>query len=218
MNSRPADELPLEQKLALLHAGKSTAEQLGAFLQLDRRLGQFVSQSKEPILTQMRLAWWRDQLAKPVADRPGGDAILDDLSAHWSGEEGVLIELVDGWEQLLAEPPLPQSAAEGFAVARAHCFGAIARMTGYDPVNAIHCGASWAFADLLARMSDPEERAFVLSVARSQCAYNLALPYKLRSLAILGKLGQRAIDNGGGALISRRGDVLHIMRLGLFGR
>lgn len=218
MTAPSTDALPLEQNLALLHASKPVAWQLGAFLRLDRRLGQFVSQSKEPILTQMRLAWWRDQLTKPVADRPGGDAILDDLSAHWPDEEGALIALVDGWEQLLAEPPLPQAAAEDFAAARAHCFGAIARMAGYDPVNAIHCGARWAFADLLTRMSDPEERAFVLSVACSQCASKLALPYKLRSLAILGKLGQRAIDSGGRPLIAARGDVLHIMRLGLFGR
>jgi phytoene synthase len=29
------------------------------------------------MLGQMRLAWWREALGKPLADRPRGDEVLD---------------------------------------------------------------------------------------------------------------------------------------------
>lgn len=212
------EDLPIEQKLALAHASGLQRQRLGAFLALDRRLGHFVSLSSEAILTQMRLAWWRDQFAKPVADRPQGDAILDQLSECWAGEERALIALVDGWEALLAEPPLPEEAALEFCSGRAACFGAIARLSGTEPANATHCGVLWAFADLAARISDPDERALVVALAREQCTASLALPFRLRSLRILGSLGKDALENGGGPLVRGRRQILHIVRLGLLGR
>ena len=218
MDTDDLENLPPEQKLALLHADKHVAQTLGAFLMLDRRLGRFVSDAKEPILAQMRLAWWRDQLAKPCDQRPTGDRILDQLSAYWLGEEAALIALVDGWEQLLAEPPLPAEAASEFASGRAQCFAAVARLQGFDPVDAAHCGVTWAFGDLAARISDPEERALIRQQASQQCAAKFSLPFQLRALTILGTLARRALARDDGRLVSGRGDVLLIMRLGLLGR
>ncbi len=211
-------DLPAEQTLALAHASGGHRTRLAAFLKLDRRLGQFVSQSKEIMLTQMRIAWWRDQLAKPVIDRPTGDVVLDALGVHWAGEETALTALVDGWEALLAQPPLPDEAALEFVGGRASCFAGMARLAHCDPGNASHCGVIWAFADLAAKISDAGERSVVVDLARDQCSASLNLPYALRSLSILGRLGQRALARGGGVLIAGRGDVLQVIRLGLLGR
>ena len=218
MSAEDQDYLPPEQKLALLHADAAFARVLGAFLMLDRRLGRFVSEAKEPMLAQMRLAWWRDQLGKPIAQRPTGDHILDELSTCWSGEEAALIALVDGWEQLLAEPPLPADATSEFVSGRAQCFAAAARLCGFDDGDAAQCGVAWAFGDLAARVSDPEERALIREQASQQCSAKFHLPFKMRALTILGSLGRRALARDDGRLVAGRGDVLLIMRLGLFGR
>ena len=216
---RPPDPvLPIEQKLALSHASGMHFDALSLFLQLDRRLGQFVSQSKEPMLTQMRLAWWRDQFGKPVSGRPNGDPVLDDLSRIWSGEENALIALVNGWEALLTPPPLGEEAALEFATGRAACFAAMARLADVDPANASHCGAVWAFADLVSRMSDTDEIAVVRDLAQEQCARSMRLPFRLRSLTILGFLGRKALARGGGPFITGRRDLAHVFRIGMFAR
>lgn len=213
-------EYPLVQTLVLAHSGRAVGPLLQSFFDLDQRLGQFVSQAKEPILTQMRIAWWRDQFLKAPRDRPQGDPILDRLTQLWSGEEAALIALVDGWEALLAEPPLPDDAAMEFARGRAGCFGAIARLSGYiDSAHyAENFGQMWALADLAAKMSDEAERGYAIEQAQAVGALQNNLPFALRSLSILGKLSERAIIRGGGPLISGRKDLLVLSRIGLIGK
>ncbi|MXO90294.1 hypothetical protein [Pontixanthobacter aquaemixtae] len=213
-------DLPLPQKLALAHAGGAVRPILEPFLALDSRLGEFVSQAKEPILTQMRIAWWRDQLAKPVADRPKGDPILDAIGQYWQGEEQALTGLVDGWEGLLAEPPLPESAAGQFVEGRAACFAATARLSAFSRYEeaALAAGRRWGWADLAARLSDAEERQFVLDQSEENAPHRMKLPRALRSLTILKTLGDRALDNSGRSLASTRADLLVVIRLGIFGR
>ena len=46
------------------------------------------------MLGQMRLAWWREALGKPVADRPRGDRVLDAIGQDWAGREAALVAMV----------------------------------------------------------------------------------------------------------------------------
>ncbi len=208
----------IEQTIALSYAGAKVRPLLSAFLALDRRLGQFVSQSKEGMLTQMRIAWWRDQFAKHPKDRPNGDPILDALNRDWVGEESALTTLADGWEALLSEPPIPEEAGLEFASGRSACFAAIARMAGGDARRATHCGMLWAFADLTSRMEDEDERATIYALAEDQCERLVPLSFQLRSLTILGFLGKRSLRRRDGKLISGRGDLAHVLRIGTIGR
>ncbi|MXO56954.1 hypothetical protein [Pontixanthobacter gangjinensis] len=211
---------PTPQEFALAHAGTDVRPRLNAFLALDGRLAQFVGQSKEPMLTQMRIAWWRDQLRKPVADRPKGDPILDDLSSSWSGENIALIALIDGWEALLAEPPLPETAALDFANGRAACFAALAKLCGKQASagRAFLHGQYWALADLAVRVSEEDERRVIVSQCNALEPKLQPLPHSLRALSILGKLGERSLSKSGRSLVQSRSDILLVMRLGLFGR
>lgn len=214
------DRFPLPQQLALAHSGGVTRQLLASFFELDNKFASFVSQAKEPMLAQMRIAWWRDQLAKPVGERPQGEPLLARLAQLWAGEEIALSCLADGWEVLLAEPPLEENAASTFAVGRATCFAAIARLVGRADASeaAYAAGFRWANADLLSRLSDAEERDYVLKLIANNGTTNSKLPYALRAMRILDALASKSILRGGSPLIIGRLEIMMISRIGLLGR
>ena len=215
MAGQSENTLPLEQQLALAHSTGEVTAMLESVLQFDNRLARFVSKANEPIVTQLRLAWWRDQLNKPISERPSGDTILDALSAHWEGREAVLVALVDGWEALLGEPPLPDDVFAGLCAARAACFGGIVPQASIDDAKAL--GLSWAYADFIARTSDEQERAHLVDLAKQAAPGMGKLKFRYRSLTVLGRLGARAIEQGGSPLLGRRRDALLVTRIGLLG-
>ena len=72
-----AGPLPDEAKLALAYTQVPLRDPLRVFFELDLRLGRLVSATTEPMLGQMRLAWWRETLVKDEIDWPNGDHVLD---------------------------------------------------------------------------------------------------------------------------------------------
>lgn len=200
-------------RLALSHAPLSQRAPAQALFALDSRLGQFVSQASEPLVAQLRISWWREQLAKPADQRPKGDEVLDALSLHWPQVDASMTAIVDGWERLLAEPPLPEEAADEFVDTRAGIFDLLG-----NSQDARGAGRAWAAADLISRTSDDGERQFLLEKFGRLAADRHSLPRSLRHLTILGELARRSLARGGGPLIEGRGDYLLVMRLGMFGR
>src|SRR3546814_3923807 len=93
------ENLADEQRVALAYMQGVAREMLAGAFAFDRRLGRIVSHAGETLLAQMRLAWWRDNLSKPVSGRPAGDDVLDVLGRRWQGHEGALLQQIDGWEQ-----------------------------------------------------------------------------------------------------------------------
>lgn len=213
------DSLSLPVELALAHCPADLRPAAQAAFALDARLAKFVAQANEPLVAQLRLAWWREQLAMPRNQRARGDEILDGISASWADFGHGLVELVDGWEQMLADPPLPVEAVRAWLAGRAEVFSGLAKLAGCegDADAARHAGETWALGDLLQRVS-PEECADLIAALPDAAPHPEKLPRRLRHLTILGSLGRRAIRRGGGPLVSGRRDLLHIMRLGMFGR
>lgn len=211
--------LPLPQRLALTYSPARARGATLALLALDHRLGRAVAQASEPIMGQMRLAWWRDMLRQPVSARPLSDGLIPLLSC-WAGEEDTLIALVDGWEEMLADPPLPASAALSLIEARAGAFAALARIVGAggQATAAANSARVWALGDLAAGLGNPEERALALSQNNPAWAESARLPRLLRSLAILSALGRRSLMRGGGPLLDGPGASLLAMRIGMTGR
>src|SRR3546814_12208921 len=63
------ENLAAEQRVALAHMRGTAREMLAGAFAFDRRLARIVAHAGEPLLAQMRLAWWRDNLSQPVSGR-----------------------------------------------------------------------------------------------------------------------------------------------------
>lgn len=208
-------ELPAAQRLALSYAPKRARAAHMALLALDTRLAAILRKRREPMLVQVRLAWWRDMLRSPPRDWPWGDAVLD-LLRHWR-DPAALVPLIDGWEALLAEDLTPRAIAD-FIDGRALAYQALAEQLGVArPKDAREAARLWALADLAANLSQGEEKALVVDYGRSQVIAPI-LPASLRPLAVLAALGKRALDRGGDALLSGPGAMLLALRTGFTGR
>ena len=220
MASDTSEILPDEASLALAYTGSNLRDALTIFFEFDARLARIVAATTEPMLGQMRLAWWRDTLGQPASERPQGDQVLDAVGEHWLGAEDALIAVVDGWEQMLSEPPLKRDAAEAFAEGRAEGLAGLARLINSPETVAgavKEAGRTWAIADAVSHVSAGEERDTLLELGRGLPAVP-KLPSPFRGVAVLAALGKRALDAGGAPLMDGRGAALVALRAGLLGR
>jgi phytoene synthase len=218
MSTGLLDLLPPPQRLALAYSPASTREHLLALLAFDARLGMAIRQANEPIMAQMRLAWWRDQLRLEAEQRERSDELVVALD-RLAGMRGALFSLIDGWEGILGEF-LDNHAIGGLATARGRALAAVARLAGVsETMEAVEkAGTRWALGDLAAGLSDGAERNLTLGLARELGNERIALPRELRTLAVLDGLARRSLSRGGGPLFSGPASGLLAIRLGLTGR
>lgn len=220
MSPEPSENLPPEAQLALAHTQPALRDPLRIFLELDHRLARIVAGTSEPMLGQMRLAWWRERLMEPAKARPGGDAVLDAIGMHFAGREKALIALVDGWEHMLVEPPLGEKAARLFAAGRRDGLLAVyGRQAASKDFAAFESAAwRWGLADLAAKVSLDNERALLVELGLANDLRSPPLPREARGLAVLGALGLRALKRGGRPLMEGRGASLVATRAAILGR
>ena len=176
----------------MLYAPRAVQALWEGFLLLDRRLADAARAGRDPLMIQLRLAWWRDRFDQPAADWPQGEPLLARLQA-WESERAVLRGLVDGWEARIVGE---DSGAE-LGKARIAAVCALARLSGVQPDDAVRrAAAEWL------GLEPPAPRAPIL-------------PGALRPLVILRGMALReAAGRPGGPLR----DFLAILRLGLLGR
>ncbi len=205
------EALPPLHRLALAYAPASAREPTLAVLALDQRLAGIVRHSHEPMLAQLRLAWWREQLKGDAQAWPQGEPLLAVLRS-WQGKHAGLAALVDGWELLTGNAPLAPAALDGFATGRGEAFAALARAIGTrdDPANVRELGRAWALADLATNVADPDERQSAAALAEAAQAPRVSRG--LRALTVLHGLAKRR-QNG-----LTPTALFAAMRLGLLGR
>jgi phytoene synthase len=217
MNAALDDPLPPEAVLAIAWSGPKVRAALTTLLQLDRRLAKIVARTTEPMLGQMRLAWWREALGQPVAGRPRGDAVLDALGAHWSGREEAIIRMVDGWEYLLAPGPLSADDLRRCVAGRAAPFAELVTAADQQLEARIILAASrYVLADLAVNLSDPAERETAIAHGLQGGLPARRLPGALRGLAVLEALALRALARGGRPLMEGRGASLVALKAAIF--
>lgn len=209
-------DLPLERRLALAYAPTRSRPTTLALFALDGALGRVVRSTRETMLGQLRLAWWREALARPIDRQPQGEPVLEALRVFGDLRAGLEC-LVDGWEALLGDAPLPEDRFAAFAAGRGEACSMLSRVLDEDTSaqSAQLAGVAWALAELAPRLSNPQERD---NAARLIAAHNweqVALPRSLRPLKLLHGLALRS--KGAAPLLDRRRDILAAFRLGLLG-
>ncbi|MCK0128332.1 hypothetical protein [Erythrobacter sp. F6033] len=214
MTETSALELPAEHRIAIAYTPEKVRGPLTTYLNFDQRLARIVAGTTEPMLGQMRLAWWRDMLMKPIDDRPKGDVVLDAIGCDWSGDETSLIKLVDAWEVLVVAEKLDLKAAKEFGAGRSAPFLDLADTENLVPA----IGAVWAIADAASQVSDDVERAVLIEVGLDFAKTERSYPSALRGIAVLDALASRALKKGGRPLMEGRGASLTAFRAALFGR
>jgi len=215
---KESERLPPEYEIALSYTPADMRGRMRAFFTLDRRLSQIAAQTTEPMLGQMRMAWWREMLQKPVDERPEGDAALDAIGEYWSGAETDLISLVDGWEALIVAQTLDKQALTAFSRGRSAPFTSFLDAGSNAQTQRItDAGAVWALADAAIRMSDEAERDLCINEALNRAGKG-PLATALRGLAILEALAIRSLKTGVKPMMEGRGAALLAFKVGLLGR
>lgn len=214
MTDQISETLPDEALLALAHTKAELRDALRMFFELDQRLSRLVSASTEPMLGQMRLAWWREMLGKEMEQWPQGDQVLDGVRRFWGERASLLLPLVDAWEHLLAEPPLGASDALSFVEGRRDALLAVFNVEAESAHFKAFSDAAWhwALADLASKVSEEEERTLLVGLSEESGRKGARLPADARGLAVVGALGRRALKRGGRPLMEGRGASLVAIR------
>jgi 15-cis-phytoene synthase len=201
-----AEELPPPERLAVAYAPASARPAWIGLLALDRRLARVAMEAREPMLAQIRLAWWRDRFRAPPGEWPAGEPLLAVLAA-WDGEQAALEHLVDGWEGAIGGEP-DDAALDALVAARAAAMAALARVFGAPSTPALEGQTRhWAATGLPPPLG--------LRTRRPPPGRAEPLPRAMRPLAILAELARASGNepNAGGLRALAR-----IIRLGLTGR
>ncbi len=139
-----ADELKRrdrERWLTCLYAAAPARPGLVALFALDAELAHVVATTTEPMLGEIRLAWWRDRLTEldsaPAPAQPLLQALQQRALPRLSGAD--LATLEDRWLGLLDGEIVPQSHIDGGA----QLFVLAARLLGGDVREAAMLGQAW---------------------------------------------------------------------------
>ena len=157
-----------ERALALSYAPADRRAALHALFTLDAALGQVLQTTREPMVGQMRLAWWREALERLDGAPPPAEPVLQALAADVlplavTGAE--LARMVDGWEALLGA--IDARTIEDHGRLRG---GVLFEQAGLvldacsDPLS--EAGRGWALADLGNHLSDPTIATLARDLAR----------------------------------------------------
>lgn len=150
------------QSLAVAYAPPGQRRELALLLAFDNRLKGIAANGRELLLQQLRLAWWREQLDKPVEARPRGEPLLAQLAECERADMLVqsMQRLIDAWELLVAsgEAGKPQDLTEANRMRADMVFAGYARRASSSEAiiaQAQQAGLQWAQASLgLASLND----------------------------------------------------------------
>lgn len=191
-------EITPVQRLALASAG-GRRERAALVFALDNECARIVRMANEPLMAQIRLAWWRDGLSAAQAGPEHRSDLMDALRGmdRFADMRDALVAVIDGWEELLvAEAEGWQAMLPGYAQGRGG--GLFAALAGDD---AAAPGRIWALWDLAGNVSDAalaRDAVVQAQMLLSDAArYDLhRLPRIMRMLAIP---AIRDIERGKGA-------------------
>ena len=194
--------LDADRALALTYVPTLKRAAIEALWRLDVALGQAIAGGREPLISQIKLAWWRDALEKLDSARPPAEPVLESAAAAIlpSGVTGsALSKMEEGWTGLLSQDPLSEAELAGYAAARGGLlFRYSAALLGVSLAPKLEtAGEGWALVDL-ARHSNAEDAAAAMAAARDrlEASAGVRWPASLRPLGMLAALARRDAHRG----------------------
>lgn len=191
-------ELDPDRTLALSYVPAAKRPAISALWALDSALGKVLAGGREPMISRIKLAWWRDSLEQlDGGGRPPAEPLLQALAEHVlpAGVKGAeLAEMEEGWAVLLSDSPLTDEDLALYAEKRgALLFRLSARALGAEPRGGDAAGGqAWALVDLARHSGNALDADSAIAAARRHVPARL-LP-ALRPLGMLDALAQRDCD------------------------
>lgn len=184
-----------DRALALAYVPAARRPAVDALWRLDSTLSAVLSTGREPLISQIRLAWWREALEKLDREPPPAEPILRAASAALlpAGISGAsLSEMEGGWALLLSPDPLGPDELATYAAKRGGLlFRYTAQLLGSElPAGGEAAGGAFALIDL-ARHSGSEVDAEAALAAARATLWPKRWPSALRPLGMLAALARR---------------------------
>lgn len=185
-----------ERVLALTYAPEAAREGLAALLDLDDALAALLRSTNEPAIAQIRLAWWRENLAALGSTVTPAAPVLRSIVDHVV-DRGIngdrLVAIVEGWEVLIEAEQMDREALTRFAEKRGGALFAIAGELLQTPAEH-RTGEGWALADLARHLDDPAEAAAARLMAGERLASWTRWPRRARALGALALIARMDLD------------------------
>ncbi len=187
-------DLDPDRQLALAYVPAAIRPAVEALWRLDASFASVLATGTQPLVSQLRLAWWREALEQLDSAPAPAEPVLQALSAHVlprvSGAE--LAAMEEGWLVLLSDEALTEDALARYADLRGGLlFDYGARLLGDSAFPVRRAGQLWALADL-ARHSRRVDEVKMPS-PESQVKW----PRKLRPLGMLAMVARRDLERLG---------------------
>ncbi|MBV9884347.1 MAG: hypothetical protein JO276_15160 [Sphingomonadaceae bacterium] len=192
-------DLDPDRLLALAYAPTRARHALEALWRLDVTLGAVLATGTQPMVSRIRLAWWREALERLDAAPAPGEPVLQALAAAVlpAGVSGAaLAGMEEGWAALLDDGPLHPEVLRVYAGKRGGLLFRLSAILLGGDAEVEPAGARWALVDL-ARHSSKRDDAEAAMQAAAEIPQEPALPKVLRPLAMLSLLARRDLARGG---------------------
>jgi phytoene synthase len=191
-------DLDPDRNLALSYVPIARRAGLTALWRLDATLGAVLAGGREPMISRIKLAWWREALEKLDREKAPGEPLLLTLAAHLlpAGIGGAeLAAMEEGWGHLLSPEPLTPEELDAYAVARGGLlFRHSIRLLGGGGIPP-GAGEKWALVDLARHSANQTDAEAALAAARSLPPAG-RWPARLRPLGMLAMLATRDLEPG----------------------
>jgi phytoene synthase len=190
-------DLDPDRILALSYVPTKRRAAVGALWRLDAALGAALAGGREPMISRIKLAWWREALERLDRDPAPAEPVLQELELHVLPAGVAAAELAgmeEGWAALASPEALTPDDLTAYARARG---GRLFRLTAHllgGPATAVgEAGEAWALVDLARHCATAEDSDVALAAARDRILPR-RWPPKLRPLGMLAVLAARDLD------------------------
>jgi phytoene synthase len=190
-------DLDPDRTLALSYVPAKRRAAVGALWRLDSALGAALAGGREPMISRIKLAWWREALERLDQERAPAEPVLVELAEHvlpaaLSGAD--LAGMEEGWAVLASPEALGPDELTAYARVRgAGLFRMTARLLGDPAAPVDEAGEAWALVDLARHCSTEGDSDIALAAARERSLPE-RWPSRLRPLGMLAVLASRDLD------------------------